>query len=95
MQFSEQDIRAICRSEMKRVIGGSDEPNIEFLPTGQAFSRLGYPSQNELRKAISNGILRVGKEVQDRRSDESSKPNYYFNIPACIQRLDTPPEKRA
>ena len=93
--FTEQDIRAIVRDEFRQMAGANQPQDIEFLPTSEAYKRLGYPSGKQLRKAIDDGILRVGNEVQDRRSDDSTRPIYYFNIQACIKQLNTPPEKRA
>lgn len=91
--FTEQDIRAIIRDEIAKAFGYGNK-DIEFLPTSKAYKKLGYPSAKQLRKAIDDGILRIGHEVQDRRSDDSTKPIYYFNIQACIKQLNKPPEKR-
>jgi hypothetical protein len=94
--ITEQEVRAIFKDEMRRMIGIVAEPqDIEWLPTSEACRKLNYPSQDSLRKAVSNGTLRLGFEVQDRRSPESRNCSYYFNIPACVKRLNTPPEKRA
>ena len=99
MALTEQDVREIVKDELSKLFSkffgfNKSDRDIEFLPTSGAYKILGYTSQNELRTAVKNKILRVGKEVQDRRSSESKRPNYYFNIPACIKQLNTPPEKR-
>jgi hypothetical protein len=47
-----------------------------------------------IREAVKDEFFRVGIEVQDRRRKNSTKPVYYFNISACLKRLNTPPEKR-
>ena len=93
--FSEQDIRAIIRDEIRRMVGASLSTHIKFLPTNKAYKELGFISTQQLRQAVYNGTFRVGLEVQDRRSPSSDNSNYYFNIQACIKRLNTAPEKRA
>lgn len=93
--LSEQDIRFIIRDELRQMVGLNQAPDIEWLPTAQAYQKLNYPSAASLREAVKNGNLRLGTEVQDRRSPESIYPQYYFNYPACVARLNTPPEKRS
>ena len=92
--FTEQDIRAIVRDEFRQIAGANQPQDIEYLPTEEAYRKLGYASPAQLREAINNGTFRLSYEVQDRRSPGSSYPRYYFSIPACIKRLNTPPEKR-
>ena len=92
--FTEQDIRALIRDEVLKMLGVNQTQDIEYLPTEEAYRKLGYASPAQLREAINNGTLRLSYEVQDRRSPSSSYPRYYFSIPACIKRLNTPPEKR-
>lgn len=93
--ITEKEARAIFRDEMRRMVGTvTESQNIEWLPTSEACKKLNYSSQDSLRKAVANGTLRLGYEVQDRRSPESRNCSYYFSIPACIKRLNTPPEKR-
>lgn len=98
-QLTEKEVRAIFKDEIKKLFSQffvfNNRSDIEFLPTAQAYKKLGYPAASQLRKAITQGVLRIGTEVQDRRSKDSAIANYYFNIPACIKRLNTPPEKRA
>lgn len=65
-----------------------------YVPTVQAYSELGYQSAGQLYDAISDGLLRVGVEVQDRRKKWAKLPRYYFDIPACQKRLKELPEKR-
>ena len=93
--ITEQQVRAIFRDELKKLFGFNSNPDIEYLPINQAYLKLGYKNVRALRYAIDSGVLRVGKEVQDRRSSDSTRPDYYFNIQACINRLNTPPEKRS
>jgi hypothetical protein len=92
MRFSEKDIRAIVRDEIRKIVGASSD--IQFLPTNKAFLKLGFSSPSQLRESVRTGVLRLGHEVQDRRFPGKSYANYYFNISACIKRLNTPPEKR-
>lgn len=66
----------------------------QYLPTSEAIEALGYTTKLQLYRAIKNGTFRVGKEYQDRSSTKSQYSSYYFNIAACLKRLQTPPEKR-
>lgn len=95
--LSEQDIRKIVDDQIRQTFGKLFDvfsQDIEYKPTSEAYKRLGYSSSQALRKAVENKTLRLGKEVQDRREPNSIYACYYFNIPACIKRLNTPPEKR-
>ena len=91
----EQIVEAKVKAIFSQLLTSGDHKDIEYLPTAKAYLTLGYSSQQKLRDAISDRTLRLGIEVQDRRSPDSSYASYYFNIPACIKRLNTPPEKRA
>ncbi len=93
--FTEQQIRAIIRDELKNIFGANSQPNIKYLPTHEAYRVLGYTSPAQLRQQFLNGTFRLGKEVQDRRSKNALKSNYYWNIPLCEKRLNTSPEQRA
>ena len=93
--LSEQEIRAIVRDEIRQMVGADSQADINFLPTKSAYKKLGYSTGQQLRDAVYNGTLRLGEEVQDRRADNSSTANYYFNIQACIKRLNTSPERRS
>jgi hypothetical protein len=97
--MNESEIKQIVDARIKELFGNllglNDPKDIEFLPTNQAYKKLGYPSAKALRVAVENGTLRLGIEVQDRRSPDSIYASYYFNVPACIKRLNIPPEKRA
>ena len=100
--YSEQDIRLIVRSEIRKLfMNGFDatDADIEWLTTSQAVEKLNYPSADSLRKDIakpgSDGNLRLGIEVQDRRKTSSAKPDYRFNYRKCVERLNTPPSMRS
>ena len=100
MNLTEADIRAIARDEFKKLltngIGQIEKSSTpEYLPTSQAWQILGYKSRKQLLGAIRSGDLREGQEYQDRSSKESQKPIYYFNINACLKRLNTPRERRS
>ena len=96
--LNESDIRAIARDEFKKLltqgIGEIDDSIPEYLPTAKAWKVLGYSNPKQLLKAIANGLFRLNVEVQDRRGQRSQKARYYFNIKACLKRLNTPIEKR-
>lgn len=58
---------------------------------------LGYDTYDQFWRAIDSGLLRVGKgkEIADRRKPGSTRADYYFHLDRCLDRLETPPEKRA
>lgn len=97
--MNEQQIRAIVRDEVTKIITKAFRFDTftedEYLPTSEAWKRLGFISHKQLLRAVNDGLLREGKEYQDRRLPDSQKARYYFNIKACLKRLNTPPEKRA
>lgn len=94
--MDEDMIRAIVRDEFKKlftpIVGTVEQP--EVLPLNQAYAVLGYSSPKQVYSAIDSGLLRVGIEVEDRRSPDSEKARYYLNIPKCKQRLKQKPETR-
>lgn len=97
--FSEQDIERIAIRAIRKFFGsivGADNLDIQWLNAKEAAKQLGYGSNvRSLYHLKDSGVLRVGKEIQDRRPAGSSKGDYYFNLKACEKRLNTPPEKRA
>lgn len=97
--LDEDQIRAIARDEFKKLltqgIGEIDNSIPEYLPTSEAWKVLGYSNHKQLLKAIANGLFRLNEEVQDRRGRQSKKARYYFNIKACLKRLNTPAEQRS
>jgi hypothetical protein len=66
----------------------------QFLPTKTAYQVLGYVNSDSLLYAVKSGLLRIGIEVQDRRSPNSQIPRYFFDLNKCVERLQTIPEKR-
>ena len=99
MNLTEADIRAIARDEFKKLltngIGDISNSTPKYLPTSEAWKALGFTNAKQLLKAIENGLFRLNKEVQDRRGQSSQKARYYFNIKACLKRLNTAAEQRA
>jgi hypothetical protein len=95
MALTEQDIRQIVRDEIARLFGINKSPDIHWLDAKEAARQLGYGTDvRPLYHLKDTGVLRIGKEIQDRRPKGSVKGIYYFNIKACDERLNTPPEKR-
>ena len=96
--MNKAEVEAIVEAKVKAIFAQlfhhELQKNLEFLPTQDAYRKLGYSSGKSLRAAVENGTFRLGIEVQDRRSPDSVYANYYFNISACIERLNIPPEKR-
>ena len=95
MTLSENEVRYIVRDELRKAFGFNNT-DILWVDAKEAARQLGYGSNvRSLYYLKDTGVLRVGKEVQDRRPPGSTKGDYYFNIQACLKRLNTPPEKRA
>jgi hypothetical protein len=90
-----QELRLMIREEVASVVTKLVENTPPpYLPTRKAATVLGYRDRRQLIRAVETGLLRLGKEVQDRRAPDSDKPSYYFNILACQKRLNLLPEKR-
>ena len=96
MLYTEQDIRSIVADEIARLLSINIERKSEtkYVTTKEIASILGYGNTKPIYHLINTNVLRVGKEVQDRRSNGSLKADYFFDIDACRKRLNTPPEKR-
>jgi hypothetical protein len=67
----------------------------QWYPSSKAYSLLGYDNYRKLWNAVDSGLLRIGKEVSDRRKPNSSRPVYYFHIQKCIEQLQQSPAKRS
>ena len=97
--MNKAEVKAIVRAELRSLLGeflglaGGDR-DIEYAKAKEAARQLGYNSEQSLYKLVKKGVLREGKEFQDRRSSEAVNACYYFNIPACRKRLDKSAEKR-
>lgn len=98
--MNKAEIEAIVEAKLRLLLGEvlglqkTNNQNIEFVQTTEAAKKLGYRNARPLYHLIKTGVLRIGKEVQDRRSPQSVNADYWFNISACQKRLNTPPEKR-
>jgi hypothetical protein len=73
---------------------GAKPGNRKTYPTTKAYKLLGYDDPDQLRNAVATGLLRLGKEVEDRRTPRSKIARYYLDISACQSRLSERPEKR-
>lgn len=92
------EVDALIEEKVKGILAnmlgiGTTKPLI--LPTTKAAIELGCTNDQLLDK-VKSGFYRIGekKEVQDRRSPNSKKPRYWFDIEKCRKRDETPPEKR-
>lgn len=92
--MNEEQIKSLMRATIQENILEIQSSLASSLPTELAARRLGYENAEELLQDIESGLLRVGIEVEDRRSPNSQFPDYYFNIEACHKRYRTPPEER-
>jgi hypothetical protein len=95
MNLSEQEIRILIRDEIKKAFSITGNTDIEYLDIKSAAIAFGYKNPRRLYYLVETGVLRIGKEVQDRRPPNSTKAVYFFNKQACLKRLNTPPGKRA
>lgn len=94
-KLSEQDIRLIIRDEIAKIFSVNNSSGINWVNAKEAARQLGYHSDvRALYYLKDSGVLRVGKEIQDRRPSKSNKGVYFFNISACVKRLNILPEKR-
>ena len=87
-------VKEAVRKTLADMLGVTTKPPI-FLPTREAAAELQI-SKDVLLSKVKSGHYRVGKgkEVQDRKSSNSTRPLYYFNIEKCRLRDETLPEKR-
>ncbi len=81
-------------AEMLGVAATAQHPNRRWYDTEQAYPLLGLDSAEQLRIMVRDGTLRIGHEVRDVRSPNSTVPRYQFHIGNCDIRLASPPEKR-
>lgn len=88
-------VEAVVRRELRKLLAplGDTEPD-EWVDANEASKLLGLPSNRALYEAITSGLLRLGKEVRDRRLPGRKKPRYQFHIASCQKRLEQPPTKR-
>ncbi|NJO67422.1 MAG: hypothetical protein HC832_08815 [Leptolyngbyaceae cyanobacterium RM1_405_57] len=71
-----------------------DNSASDWVNADEACKRLDIPAQRFCMKTYLRGLLRLGKEVRDRRSPGRKKPRYQFHVPSCEKRLNTDPSKR-
>ena len=98
MSLSESEIRAIARDELRQLLSpllGNPENYDQWLPASAIYQRLGYANEKELYADVRSKLLRIGKEVMDKRRPGSKKPRYRFNVAACEKRLLESPGKRS
>ncbi|MBN3993907.1 MAG: hypothetical protein HWQ36_26335 [Nostoc sp. NMS2] len=94
----ESQLREAVKEILSEMLGVNTtlQPQREWYDTDPAYSMLGLDSPKHLRKMVTLGILRVGKdeEVRDLRSPGARLPRYQFHITKCLARLSLPPAKR-
>lgn len=89
-------IKATVRRELKQILSPLvvDDEQEGWVDVNRAVTLLGYPSAKAIYEDIAAGLLRVGKEVVDRRKPGRKKPRYQFDIEACRDRLKGNPSTR-
>ena len=96
--MSHDEIRAIVREEFARMFSmmlqPSDPKADQWVGLKDAWKPLGYPSHTAIYKDLQAGVLRVGKEVRDRRKPGAKIARYQVNITAANKRLSEDPAKR-
>lgn len=93
----QDEIRSIVRDEISKILSliVDNSETEKYLPTSNAWKELGYQNERQLRTDVETGLLRIGIEVQDRRTPDSQYARYYFDIEACLSRYKETPEQRA
>lgn len=88
------ELPQLIREALAQIIG-IDPPSPKSLPTKQAYKELGYEKGYQLTSRTGEGKLyRPGIEVEDRRSPDSGRACYFYDIEACKKRQKLLPEKR-
>jgi hypothetical protein len=93
----QETVAAMVRIELAKMLNLSPQGghhNQEWFNTPEAYKKLGYGSAIALYDAVATGLLRLGKEVRDRRKPGSKNPIYQFHIEKCEKRLLENPDKR-
>lgn len=92
----ESQLKQAVREILAEMLGVQPQqyPRRRAYPTSQAYKLLGYDSSGQLYDAVESELLRIGKEVQDRRKPKAVNARYYFDIEACQKRLAELPERR-
>ena len=72
----------------------SELENPKLVKLNQAWKILGYKNYDACLYKIRSGHYRVNKEIVDRRSPTSSRPDWYADIEKCQARDRTMASKR-
>jgi mRNA-degrading endonuclease RelE of RelBE toxin-antitoxin system len=67
----------------------------KLVKLNEAWKLLGYKNYDACLYKIRSGHYRVGKEIVDRRSPKSSRPDWYADIEKCQARDRTLASKRS
>lgn len=87
-------IREVLAEMLGPVIGNQAEPTERWVSLRQAWKPLGYPSYDALYADVQSGLLRLGKEVRDRRKPGAKIARYQIDVVAVSQRLKQDPAMR-
>ena len=68
--------------------------NDRWVSVKDAWPELGHSSYCQCWRSIKSGLYRIGIEVRDMRSPNSSRPKYQMNIGKCLERSKEKPELR-
>lgn len=94
----ESQLKQAVREVLAELLLGMQPPqpptNRQWYDTDPAYQMLGFDNPKQLREAVKSNLLRVGKEVRDRRKPQSKLPRYQFHLERCQKRLSESPERR-
>ncbi len=99
MSFQNHDeIEAIVRKVVAEMfaplLGTQPEPAEQWVSLTKAWKPLGYPSYDALYADVHSGLLRMGKEVCDRRKPGAKIARLQIDIVAARKRLKEDPSRR-
>ncbi len=92
-----QELKKLMRELLiELATGATQQPDetAQWVSLQEAWQPLGYPSYTALYKSVHLGVLRMGKEVRDRRSPGAKIARLQIDITAAHRRLSQDPSKR-
>lgn len=93
-QLSQLNELYIMMQRMEAKLDALAPTDDRWVPLMDAWSDLGHSSHWQCRRLIESGFYRIGIEVRDMRSPNSSRPKYQMNIGKCLERAREKPEFR-
>ncbi|MGI8933949.1 MAG: hypothetical protein ACR2FS_07730 [Phormidesmis sp.] len=85
-------IRRMVRESLQEILLSTDDGDL--VTPKIAAKKLGYSDPDSLYKDITEGLLRPGLEVFDRRKPGAQTPRWVVDVKACRDRFAEDPELR-